>query len=93
MTWVTFIATEKNTNGSIYKNIILLLTTPNNKIHATLVVTLFEAPTFENKGFTTSKNASIDGNLSVSTMFLSVFLLLSESIKLLLLIPSRMQKR
>ena len=29
MTWVTFIATEKNTNGSIYENIILLLTTKN----------------------------------------------------------------
>jgi hypothetical protein len=93
MTWVTFIATEKNTNGSIYENIILLLTTPNNKIQATLVVTLLEATTIENKGFTTSKNASIDGNLSVSTMFLSVFLLLSDSIKLRLLIPSRMQKR
>ena len=79
MTWVTFIATEKNTNGSIYEN--------------TILVTLLEAPTIENKGFTTSKNASIDGNLSVSTMFLSVFLLLSDSKKLRLLIPSRIQKR
>ena len=55
MTWVTFIATEKNTNGSIYEN--------------TILVTLLEAPTIENKGFTTSKNASIDGNYPCQPCF------------------------